>query len=288
MANFLNSFGTSDAGAQQLGNTLFQQVSPTTDKTFAGLLQQALSAVPSAAPSFESVTQQGTQSPLLQQIIGPLLAALQPGQDQARQAQTDAFRAAGGLRGSAYGQAVPRLEGELARQQGSTISQTLLQYLPQIVSGLGQQFSQQMAIPHELLNALSIAKPSIVTGTPQNQVTSSTGYGGGGGSFGPSAEERVATAQTSFDDMIRRLRGTTGTPGTPPPPTPPAPPNFSDLASVLGGYGGGGSYGGSPSSIMQTGPSSWTNYSTKPGYFPTGTPGTAQPSADLDLSGGWY
>lgn len=225
----------------------YDLVSPTESAPFADLLKKALGSVPTEIPSFQSMLSQGVSSPLLQTILAPALSNLVQGEDRARTALTDQFRAAGGLGGGAYGVAVPQLEGQLQQQRGNLISQVLSSFLPTVASGLNQDVANQFRVPAMLLQALQAIQPNAVTkpgtgsqsqsiggaisdpfgmlGPQQGLVPGSMGdpfrsFGGGvshgegwnlpgGGGYTPPAQ----ASQTGFPDLLSALSGS-GSGGT--------------------------------------------------------------------------
>src|ERR1700741_1170745 len=75
-------------GQGSVGNTDFRQLDPAQgSESFRSMLDQINQRVAGLAPpSYESFLQQGINSPLLQAVLGPALAKLQPGADESRQA----------------------------------------------------------------------------------------------------------------------------------------------------------------------------------------------------------
>lgn len=158
-------------------------VSPTVVPDFRQLLEQALGQIPSRQelPSFQDILSKGVQSPLLQTILGPALAALAPGEARARTALTDTFRAAGGLRSGAFGREASSLEGDLLGRRGQLISQILSSFLPQVTQGLQNEARQSFLPSEQLLQALNIIRPQAITGRESGAVN----VGGTGGMSDP-------------------------------------------------------------------------------------------------------
>lgn len=136
--------GTSPGGFQTVSPlaipelmSLFEQIRGGVPSTsdLDPIFQQILQSIPGQTRSFEDIVAQGAGSPLFQQILQPALEALAPSEDLAREALTDRFRAAGGLRSGAYGVAAPRLEQNILGKRESLISQVLSQMLQPLISG---------------------------------------------------------------------------------------------------------------------------------------------------------
>lgn len=197
------SFGnTSEVpGGGMVGNTAYQQLSPTSDPTFARLLEQIMQITPTALPGIESITQQGMNSPLLQLVLGPALQRLQAPQAQARQNLTEQTRAAGGLRGSTYGQDMNKLVANQGLQQNDLMAQVIQQVLGTLISGSLQSQQNSMLPGKSLTDVLRTIAPQTVTG--------STGAGGegGGGISGRSSMGGVAGTGVSPEDRDAMLRG---------------------------------------------------------------------------------
>lgn len=168
------------SGSGSIGQTPYQIIDPSAGSSFAsqlGPLLQRLSQL--QAPNYQDLVNQGINSPLMQSVLKPALANLQPGEDLARQNFTDEFRKAGALGSGAMGAGSANLERGLQGQRGNLISQVISQMLPQITQGLGQQFNQGLNIDQLMSQVLGMSKPSIVTG-------SNGAVGGGGGGLSPS------------------------------------------------------------------------------------------------------
>lgn len=166
--------GGSSGGAG--GGGLFSVIDPAQGQSFSRTLNQLMGRLGKIKPpSFESFLKQGMSSPLLQQILGPALANLMPGEEQARQAFMDEFRSAGALGSGAMGAGSARLESALQGQRGNLISQIISGTLPTMVQGLGQQF-QESTYPTSLLAQILGQTRPYVMANPQL-----SGAGGGGG-----------------------------------------------------------------------------------------------------------
>lgn len=197
---------------ESVGNVDYKQLDPAKgSESFKGLLDQINSRIASTqAPSYESFLQQGINSPLIQAVLGPALARLQPGAEDSRTALMDQFRQAGALGSSAMGAAGAKNEANIQQQQGDLISQVIAAMLPQMTQGLNQQFQNQMSIPTLLAQVLGQTRPDTVTGSnvPPTDPNASRGGGsvhigkssygmGGGGNSSSGYQGGLSPARTS-------------------------------------------------------------------------------------------
>ena len=199
---FGNTGGGSGGTSGYVGTTNYQQVSPTSDPSFAKLLEQIQKITPTKLPGIESIVQGGMNSPLLQLVLGPMLERLQAPQAQARQNLTEQTRAAGGLRGSTYGQDMNKLVQNQALQGNDLMSQVLQQVLGTLVSGSLQSQQNSMLPGKSLTDLLRVITPQIVSGS--NQIS---GGSGSGGSFGRSGMGSPTGTGVSPADRDAQLRG---------------------------------------------------------------------------------
>jgi len=156
----------------------FQSVSPTVVPQQQQLFDRIFGSIPSPQ-SFESILQQGIDSPLLRQVLEPALQALIPRETEARQNLTDQFRSAGALRSGAYGAAVPRLEGEIGRSRGNLISQVISQILQSIIGGSLQAQRNAFLPTESLTNLFGANRPQPEFGGSDSSGRAG-GFGGGG------------------------------------------------------------------------------------------------------------
>ena len=98
-------------------------------------------------------------SPLFQNQLGALLNSLRPSEAQSRQALTDQFRAAGGLRSGAYGNAAGSLENDILGNREKTAANLL-----------GQSFGP---MTQALLGAIGQMNP-LIQGLKMNYSDSSS------------------------------------------------------------------------------------------------------------------
>ena len=158
--------GATPAGAGQL-------ISPTGDPTFARLLEAAQAAIPQSQPSVMDIAGQGASSPLLSAILGPMLERLKQPQAAQRTQLTEATRATGGLRDSAYTGGMNELLQKQGLQQNDLMAQILQQTLGPLLQASMQQQAQSYNPANILGDLLGAARPQYVP--PQ---------GGGGSAAG--------------------------------------------------------------------------------------------------------
>ena len=202
MASLFGGIGSDTSGGGTLGGTSYKQISPTSDPTFARLLEQIQAITPTALPGIESITQQGMQSPLLQLVLGPAMQRLQAPQAQQRQNLTEQTRAAGGLRGSTYGQDMNKLVANQGLQQNDLMAQVIQQVLGTLISGSLQSQQNSMLPGKSLTDLLRTIAPQTITGST----------GGGGGSSGDgvtrsAGPQLMGGPGTSPADRDAQLRG---------------------------------------------------------------------------------
>jgi len=172
--------GAAGAGAGQVGNTAFRQVSPTGDPAFAELYGQTREAIPRSLPTLETLISGGMESPLLQAILGPAMERLRIPQAQQREQFTEGARAAGGLRGSTYQQNYGNLLNQQALQGNDLMSQIISQVLSTLVGGQLQEQQNSFLPARSMTDLLRTIAPSTITGP----VNPSGGFGGGSGGSG--------------------------------------------------------------------------------------------------------
>ena len=118
-------------------------------------------------PDFLGVLQQGLGSPLVQALIGPTLAALQPSAENIIGQLTDQFRAAGGLKGGQFGKALSQAGGQIAAQQGGVLANLIGGQVGNLIRGLGLQQQAQLDPIRAAISLLGI--------TPLGQQQRTTG-----------------------------------------------------------------------------------------------------------------
>lgn len=165
------------------------------------------------------------------------------GEARGRTALADQFRAAGGLRSSQYGKAIPRLEGEFQQQRGNLISDLTSRTLSPLIQGLLTQQGQQFMPADALSRLLAAVRPDI-------SFDRSGGGGGGAGGGGPSP----SMANNPFFSPEGGAGGAGGAGG-----------------GGVGGYGGGGGGTG------RMGPGGWDFTPRYPDGTPIGPGGAYQP-----------
>ena len=212
-----NEFGGGDGLGGQTGGFDFTAVSPLAIPELAELfqriqgsmpgvsnlsplIQQIQGMIPGQTQPFESILSQGTGSPLIQQVMQMLLPSLATGEEQAREALTDRFRASGGLRSGAYGVAAPRLEGELAAKRGGLMSQLISSMLGPLISGSLQAQEQSFLPARTLMQLLpSLLQSQENQFLPTRSLIDLLQASRPQVQFGRSAEERQLAAQEAAD-----------------------------------------------------------------------------------------
>ena len=107
-----------------------------------GLNPQALIKLLSGGMGqYQNFIQNPTQSPLYQNQLSGLLAALQPGEERAQTNLMDMFRRAGNMSSGQYGVAGANLQGDLQRNRQTLASQLLSQMFPQMTKALFEPMS---------------------------------------------------------------------------------------------------------------------------------------------------
>src|SRR3990167_8320249 len=171
--------GSAGAGAGQVGNTAFRQVSPTGDPAFSELYGQTREAIPRSLPTLETLISGGMESPLLQAILGPAMERLRIPQAQQREQFTEGARAAGGLRGSTYQQNYGNLLNQQALQGNDLMSQIISQVLSTLVGGQLQEQQNSFLPARSMTDLLRTIAPSTITGPVNPSRGFNAGRGGG-------------------------------------------------------------------------------------------------------------
>jgi hypothetical protein len=254
------------------------QVSPLADQNFNDLYNQTRGLIPTGLDSLQSLIQGGMSSPLLAQIIQGALGRLAPAEAQSRQAVTDAARAAGSLRSTAYGQSVANNENNILTNRSGLVSDMISKTLGTLVPGLLQEQKNSFMPSQSYMDLLKLIRPDVVANRG-----AISGSGSGSNSLGPSIFD------PGYDSMItdwqRRMNpsyggGFAGTGVNP--ETGGGGSNISGPApnNPYGGYGltgGGSGYGGAggtgyyptsntdPQSLISYGP--WQDMGPQPGEY---------------------
>jgi len=201
--------GGAGTGAGQVGQTQFTSIDPAAQPgggSFGSTLQNLMSRLPGAPPSYQDLISQGVNSPLLQSVLGPALQNLIPGEEMGRENLASEFRSAGALGSGAQGVASSRLENAFQGQRGNLISQIISSMLPTMTQGLANQYNQQLAVPGLLGSILGSTRPATVTGNVPPMQFLGFGSGGAGGGGGAGAGGAGDSSQ-SWADFQARLAG---------------------------------------------------------------------------------
>ena len=179
-AGFGNTGGGGESQAGYVGDTAYRLLSPTQIPELAALAQRAEAAVPTSLPSLQNIISGGVQSPLLEAVLGPMLARLQQPQQQQRQQLTDTARMTGNLRSGSYMNSFNNLLSRQGQQQNDLMSQVLMQVLGPIMQGQlaeQQNLFRPAAAYTDILQAL---RPDLVRGDLSGGGARATAGGGGG------------------------------------------------------------------------------------------------------------
>lgn len=149
------------------------------DPRLGSLFNQIQGITPTSLPSLDSLVQEGMNSPLMSQIISGALTRAAPNEALARQAVTDAARATGGLRGTAYMQGVARNEGNILDQRGILTSDIIAKTLQSLISGRLQE-QQNSFLPARTLTDLFQAGRPLSGQISSSQSSSNFGNQSGG------------------------------------------------------------------------------------------------------------
>jgi len=169
--------GSSTSTSTSTSGTFFQD--PSQINALAALLSHLANF---SSNNYESYLSNPVASPLFQNQLGPLLAALVPSEDRARQQLTDQFRAAGGLRSGAYGNSAQMLEGQILGERQKTAGNLLGQSFGPMMNAILAPLSQIAP----LINALKMNNSTSTSNQVSQQFDPSLSGGGGraGGSIG--------------------------------------------------------------------------------------------------------
>lgn len=213
----------------------WEAVSPLVIPEISNVFNRAQNEVPGrgSLQGVSDFTSQGMNSPLLQTILQPALRNLMQGEAQGRTALADQFRAAGGLRGSQYGKAIPQLEGQFQQQRGNLISDLTSRTLSPLIQGLLTQQGQQFMPADALSRLLAAVRPDI-------SFDRGGGGGGGGGGLAPT-QGPTSMANNPFFSPTAGAGGAGGAGGT---SVPGGQYRFPGFGGQPQGGGGGDPYSG--------------------------------------------
>lgn len=251
------------------------------DPRLGNLFNQIQQVTPTSLPSLDSIVNEGMNSPLMSQIISGALTRAAPNEALARQGVTDAARAAGGLRGTAYGQSVARNEGNILDQRGILTSDIIAKTLQQLISGrLTEQ--QNSFLPARTLTDLFQAGRPLSGQTSSQQST--TNYGNTG----------ISSGDNYMNDWLNTYRGTGNQPqygpGTAQAGVNPGGSNISGPVQTaqnpFGGYGFNPGPNGAPTAVTGGAPQGNYGWTANQGGN-TGAPQQYGPSNGGPQYGPW-
>ena len=250
MAGFASTGGgSSGSGSASVGGS--QVISPLALPELMALFNQIQGEVPSRTemPSLQTMIQGGMNSPLLQSVLNPAMQRLQPLQQQQRQNLTETTRAAGGLRGSTYGQDMNTLQNNQALQSNDLMGQVIQQVLGTLMQGQLQEQRNQFLPGETLINLLNASRPQVGKGGASassgwENIPASQGLATPmqSDSMGPAGGVQ-AGGGSDIASLLRQLSGGGGgtTKPTPNNPGVATPPPHTPYLDPLTSGGGGGS-----------------------------------------------
>ena len=235
------SFGSTGSSSTNVGGS--QVISPLVDPTFRRLFEQAQGQVPmrNELQSLQQMIQGGVNSPLLSAVLDPALQRLEAPQAQQRQNLTEATRAAGGLRGSTYGQDFNQLMNNQALQTNDLMGQVIQQILSTLVSGQLQEQKNEFLPANALTDLLKTIGPNVVRGGGSS--SSSSGWENIPPSLGLQTPMTPSTPGGDIASILRQLSSGGGATVGPNAPAPsanaPAAQPYTPYLDPLAGMGGG-------------------------------------------------
>lgn len=183
-------------------------ISPLINPDFNQLYKRTAGAIPTKMPSLESLIQGGMSSPLLSAVLEPALQRLVAPQAAQRQQFTEAARAAGGLRGSTYGQGMNTLMQNQAQGQNDLMGQVIQQILGTLVQGQLQEQRNAFLPAQSMTDLLRTIRPDVV------RPTGGTSTSGGWEGIPASQGLGTPTSPTpGFDAYSQQLQGLGGVGG---------------------------------------------------------------------------
>jgi len=189
------------------------------DPTSAGFF--GAGAAGGGMESLLNLITQGTKSPLLMEILKPLLAIQARGFPQQQQTLTDQFRAAGALKGGAYGRESSRLLGDQALAKSALIGSTTSGMLGPLLQALLS--SQKTAGRGGSSDPWASVPPSLGLQTPMSgPMAPQVGYERG--MISPSGPAEPL----NLDQLLQMLRQGSS------PPTP----SYPDAGGIAASYPG--------------------------------------------------
>lgn len=170
-SDFLSTSGR-PGGTQSSQSTYFAQPGQI-PQAAQGFIPSTFNQATGAQGQYQNYLSNPTGSPLFQNSLSGLLAALQPSEKMAGQNLADTFRAAGNMASGAYGTAASNLQGDILRNRQSLASNLLTQQFPEMTQAL----MAPQSLATQLLQAMKLSQ-----GFGAPQLGGFGGAGGGGGS----------------------------------------------------------------------------------------------------------
>lgn len=170
-SDFLSTGGR-PGGTQSSQSTYFAQPGQI-PQAAQGFIPGTFNQATGAQGQYQNYLSNPTASPLYQNSLSGILAALQPSEKQAGTNLMDMFRGAGNLSSGAFGTAASNLQGDILRNRQSLASNLLQQQFPEMTQAL----MAPQSLATQLLQAMKLSQ-----GFGAPQLGGMGGSGGGGGS----------------------------------------------------------------------------------------------------------
>lgn len=204
------------------------------DPAIAQLFANAQASIPTNLMSVQDMIQNGVNSPLLATAVNAALQRLKQPQMLDQQRLTDAFRSAGGLRGSQYGVRFNELLGQQGVERNDLMSATMKQILAPLLDAQLREQVNSFLPARTMTDLLQASRPAV---GQQSSSFSSGSSAASGDSFGGDT-----------NDWLRRIGyqptsgGGGGQSGVNAPTNQPGTGGLTNY-DPYGGYGFGPSYG---------------------------------------------
>lgn len=169
------STGGRPGGTQSSQSTYFAQPGQI-PQAAQGFIPSTFNQATGAQGQYQNYLSNPAGSPLFQNSLSGLLAALQPSEKMAGQNLADTFRAAGNMASGAYGTAASNLQGDILRNRQSLASNLLTQQFPEMTQAL----MAPQSLATQLLQAMKLSQGF---GAPQLGGAGGRGGAGGGSGF---------------------------------------------------------------------------------------------------------
>lgn len=173
-SDFLSTGGR-PGGTQSSTSTYFAQPGQI-PQAAQGFIPSTFNQATGAQGQYQNYLSNPTASPLYQNTLSGILAALQPSEKQAGTNLMDMFRGAGNLSSGAFGTAASNLQRDILRNRQELASKVLAQQFPEMTQAL----MAPQSLATQLLQAMKLSQGF---GAPQLGGAGGRGGAGGGGGF---------------------------------------------------------------------------------------------------------